>query len=237
MTSATLVGALVTAGLLGFTHGIEPDHIAGISALAGETGGSRLSAVAGACFSLGHVVLVVLWLGVVVVFDGLNAFPRSLDRFGTVGAALVLAGLGTVMVLGGLRVVARTDAHSPGRVPHGHSHMHLPVAGIGEHTDDLGSYIQTGLVGALFTLSPPLSMIAFTGTVFPQYGSGIVGLAVAVYAVSITFTMSAIGAGVGATFGTAHSLDARAYGAIRTVGGIVVVALAVGMLGSTLPAV
>lgn len=237
MTSATLISALVTAGALGITHGIEPDHIAGISSLAGEAGGSRLSAIVGACFSLGHVVLVVVWLGVIVFFSGLDALPRGLDIFGTVGAALLLAGLGTVMVIGGLGVVVRTDEHSHGSVTHEHPHMHLPLAGGSDHDHDVSSYLKTGLLGALFTLSPPLSMIAFAGTLFPQHGLSTVGLAVAVYAVSITFTMSAIGAGVGATFDTAQSLDTRAYGAIRTVAGIAVVSLAVVMLGSTLPAV
>lgn len=237
MTSATLIGALVTASFLGITHGIEPDHVAGISSLAGEAGGTRLSAVVGACFSLGHVVLVVVWLGFIVFFSGLDTFPHGLDRFGTVGAALLLAGLGTVMVGGGLRVVVQTDEHSHGSVTHEHSHMHLPLTGVDHHSHEVSSYLKTGLLGALFTLSPPLSMIAFASTLFPEYSLGAVGLAVAVYAVSITFTMSAIGAGVGAVFETTRSLDARAYGAIRTVAGIAILSLAVVMLSSTLPVV
>lgn len=237
MTSATLISAFVTAGVLGITHGIEPDHIAGISSLAGEAGGSRLSAIVGACFSLGHVVLVVVWLAVIVFFSGLDALPPGLDIFGTVGAALLLAVLGTVMVVGGLWVVVRTDEYSHGSMTHEHPHLHLPLAGGGDHDHDVSSYLTTGLLGAMFTLSPPLSMIAFAGTLFPQHSLSTVGFAVAVYAVSITFTMSAIGAGVGATLDTAQSLDTRAYGAIRTVAGIAVVSLAVVMLGSTLPAV
>ena len=240
MTSATLLGALATAGVLGFTHAIEPDHVAGISSLAGEAGDSRLSAVVGACFSLGHVALVVVWLGVMAVLSGQGALPSGLDAAGTVGAALLLGGLGTLMAVGGLRTVVRTDEHSHGDVTHEHPHLHLPLPGVGshdhdDHDHDVAAYLKTGLLGALFTLSPPLSMIAFAGTLFPQYGLSAVSLAVVVYAVSITITMSAIGAGVGTAFGTARTLDARAYGAVRTVAGAAVVALAGVMLASTLP--
>jgi len=240
MTSATLVGALATAGVLGFTHALEPDHVAGISSLAGEAGDSRLSAVVGACFSLGHVALVVVWLGVMALLSGRGALPSGLDAAGTVGAALLLGGLGTVMAVGGLRTVVRTDEHSHGDVTHEHPHVHLPLPGIERHDHDdhdhgVVAYLKTGLLGALFTLSPPLSMIAFAGTLFPQYGLSAVSLAVVVYAVSITATMSAIGAGVGTAFGSARTLDARAYGAVRTVAGAAVVALAAVMLASTLP--
>ncbi len=240
MTSATLLGALATAGVLGFTHAIEPDHVAGISSLAGEAGDSRLSAVVGACFSLGHVALVVVWLGVMAVLSGQGALPSGLDAVGTVGAALLLGGLGTLMAVGGLRTVVRTDEHSHGGVTHEHPHLHLPLPGVGshghgDHDHGIAAYLKTGLLGALFTLSPPLSMIAFAGTLFPQYGLSAVSLAVVVYAVAITATMSAIGAGVGTAFGTARTLDARAYGAVRTVAGAAVVALAALMLASTFP--
>ena len=57
--------------------------------------------------------------------------------------------------------------------------------------------LRTGVVGALFTLSPPLSMIAFAATLFPA-DPELVAVAVAAYAVVITATMSALGAGVGA---------------------------------------
>jgi len=45
------------------THAIEPDHVAGTASLTGRYGDPRHSAVVGACFSAGHVGLVV-WLAV-----------------------------------------------------------------------------------------------------------------------------------------------------------------------------
>ena len=46
--SVTVAGALLTAGVLGVTHAIEPDHVAGIASLTGRYGDSRLSALVGA---------------------------------------------------------------------------------------------------------------------------------------------------------------------------------------------
>lgn len=248
MTAATLAGALVTAGVLGITHAIEPDHVAGISSLAGGAGDSRLSAITGACFSLGHVALVVVWLAVLALLGGRGTSPGGFESLGTIGAALLLAGLGTVMAVGGLRTVARTDEHSHDGVTHEHLHVHLPLPGVGGHDDahdnagnahehghGTRTYLKISLLGALFTLSPPLSMIAFAGTLFPRYGLGAVSLAVVVYAVSITLTMSAVGVGVGTVFGTTRTLDARAYGAVRAVAGVAVVALAAAMLAATTP--
>lgn len=57
--TATVVAALTTPGLLGVTHAVEPDHVAGISSLTSEYADARLSALVSACFSLGHVALVV----------------------------------------------------------------------------------------------------------------------------------------------------------------------------------
>jgi hypothetical protein len=101
-------------------------------------------------------------------------------------------------------------------VPHGHGH-------------GVGAYLKTGLVGALFTLSPPLSMILFASTLFADYGGAVVALAVVAYAVAITATMSAVGAGVGAAFG-ATAERPRLYGGARLVGGVLVTGFAVSML-------
>ena len=81
------------------------------------------------------------------------------------------------------------------------------------HTHDhtVRACLRTGLVGALFTLSPPLSMLAFSATLFPA-GPELVAVAVGADAVAITATMSTLGAGVGAVFGTASELNVRVYG-------------------------
>ncbi|MBX0302107.1 hypothetical protein [Haloarcula salinisoli] len=118
-----------------------------------------------------HVALVLAWLGLAWLVLGQTSFPPVFDAVGTVGVVLGL--LGTAMAVGGLRTVIRTGEHDHGTV----------------------AYLKTGLVGALFTLSPPVSMMVFAATLFPDFGGVVVALAVCTYGVAITATMSAIGAG------------------------------------------
>jgi nickel/cobalt exporter len=236
---SAVAAALTTAALLGVTHAIEPDHVAGITALTGRYADSRLSALVGACFSVGHVALVVGWLAVAYAVLERTTFPAVLDLLGTVGAALLLGGIGAGMTLGGLRTLARghardhDDADSP--------HVHLPLVGrvgsdeMASHDHGVGTYLQTGLVGALFTLSPPLSMIAFSSSLFGRYGPGTVVLAVVVYAVAITATMGLLGAGTGTALSILESRP-RVRGGVRALAGALATALAVGMLAGALPA-
>lgn len=240
--SATILGALATAGVLGVTHAIEPDHVAGISSLTSQYGDSRLSAIVGACFSLGHVALVVVWLGVGYLLLGTTSFPPVFDLIGTAGVVVLLGLLGGLMTVGGVRSMVHAHEHDHGDRSHSHPHLHLSVLdprtqGESEHDHAHGvsRYLATGLVGALFTLSPPLSMIAFSSTLVPQYGAGVVALAVAAYALAITTTMSAIGAGVGSLVGIADDKP-LAYGVLRSVCGCLVIGLAASMFFDIVPA-
>ena len=232
--SVTVAGALLTAGVLGVTHAIEPDHVAGIASLTGRYGDTRLSALVGACFSAGHVALVMVWLSVGYLLLGRTEFPAVFDRIGTVGVGVLLGALGGLLVLGGVRRVA-------------YAHTRLPLLGGSGHTDgDPGddaahahdhtvrAYLKTGVVGALFTLSPPLSMMAFSATLYSA-NPGLVALAVAAYAVGITLTMSALGAGVGVAFEAASELNVRVYGGAQTLAGVLVVGLAVSLLTGAVP--
>jgi hypothetical protein len=120
------------------------------------------------------------------------------------------------------RTVGDDDGRDGGVVPHDHGH-------------GVGAYLKTGVVGALFTLSPPVSMILFASSLFPDYGGGAVALAVVAYAVSITATMSAIGAGVGTLFG-ATAISPRVHAGARVLGGVVVAGFALSMLPGALAA-
>jgi ABC-type nickel/cobalt efflux system permease component RcnA len=254
--SATLVGALATAGALGVTHALEPDHVAGISSLTSRYGDSRLSALVGVCFSAGHVALVVVWLLVAYALLGQTAFPAILDTVGSIAVVVALGVFGALLTVRGYRVAARShvatdhaqsdgrslDGYRTGGHGHGHTHgdgephLHLPLVGSShDHAHTTRAYLQTGLVGALFTLSPPLSMIAFLGTVVPDYGFPVAGVAVGAYAVGITLTMGAIGAGVGGLFGVSRR-NGRIYGLLKLVTGVAVLALAASMVAGLLPA-
>ena len=246
--TATLVGALVTAGVLGATHAIEPDHVAGISSLSGRYDDARLSALVGVCFSVGHVALVVAWLALAYLVLEQTSFPETLTTLGTLAVTVLLATFGLLLTVQGYRAAARAhtrDGHGgDGARPHQHKqgqthpdghdhshdghpggvgaadpHLHLPLVDGHSHDHTTRAYLRTGLAGALFTLSPPLSMMAFAGTLLPAYGPGVVALAVLAYAASITLTMAAVGAGAG----TALRLlghNQRGYAVGRVVTGV-----------------
>lgn len=240
VVTATLVGALVTASVLGVTHAVEPDHVAGIASLTGRFGDARLSALVGACFSLGHVALVVGWLGVGSVLLRQTTFPPAFDIVGSAGVAIVLGLLGTTLAVGGLRRLRHAHTHEHDGTVHTHAHVHLPLLGghdpathdadaTHDHDHTLQAYLKTGVVGALFTLSPPLSMIAFSSTLFSA-DPDLVVVAVVVYAVSITVTMSALGAGAGAVFERTSRTNRRVHGGVQALAGVLVVGTAVTVL-------
>lgn len=64
-----------TAAALGVTHGVEPDHVAGISALTGEARSARRSAAVGA-----HAVGIVATMG--LVGGGIGSLAGVTRRYG-----------------------------------------------------------------------------------------------------------------------------------------------------------
>lgn len=235
MRSSSLLVGLAIAGLLGVTHAIEPDHVAGISALTSEYADSRLSMVAGACFALGHVGLVVCWVLVGYLLLGRSTFPSAFDTVGSVGVGVLLGVLGAAMAVRGIRRVVHSHAHEHDDRIHRHPHLHLPP-GYGGHDHEHGvrQFLKTGAVGALFTLSPPLSMITFASTVFPNYGPGAVALAVGVYGLTITATMGLVGAGVGLAVGFLDEVGDQPYAACQILAGVVLTALSISVLNGGL---
>lgn len=173
-------GLLATAALLGVTHAIEPDHLAGVVGLAGDASRIR-GALVGACFGAGHATLVVGWLGVAtLLFDGLPPFVATAGDTALGVALLVAAGV----------VVA--DAYRSTRASgHGHTHGRHLLARADGGTSRL---LAVGLVGALFTLSPPLTMLGFVTGVLPTVGPAGAWATVGAYTVAIVLTMASIGA-------------------------------------------
>jgi nickel/cobalt exporter len=237
-------GLLLTAGILGVTHGVEPDHVAGITALTGEAGDSTLSAIVGACFALGHVALVVCWIAIAVVFLDVTAFPAVLEQLGLIVVGVVLASLSLALGWSGTRRLLHTHEHEHGGDRHAHVHLHLPfvteadhghVDGGHEHEHGLRRYLTVGTVGALFTLSPPVSMIAFITVVLSDAGGGLVGLAVLVYGLAIAGTMAVVGAGAGTLFGLTRARGERYHGALEVVAAAIVLAVAATLLLDVVP--
>lgn len=201
---------LFTAAVLGVTHGIEPDHAAGILSLTSESGDSRFAAVIGACFAIGHVILVGAWIGVAQLLLEATSFPKFVESFGTFVLGVVLVFLGGTIGLLARRKFVHTHEHShEDEGIHHHSHVHLPIIGKDHHSSatpslahdhSIAEYLKIGIIGALFTLSPPLSMMAFISIVIADVGGVTVALVVGIYAITIILTMAVIGSGIGAFF-------------------------------------
>ena len=205
-----ITSIFLTAAVLGVTHGIEPDHAAGILSLTSESGDSWLAAGIGACFAIGHVVLVAAWIVIAQLFLQTTSFPAVIDSAGTVVLGGVLVMLGVMIGVLGRRKLVHTHEHSHGDGDvHRHRHLHLPFAGnthfpstTAAHTHDHSTleYLRISVVGALFTLSPPLSMMAFIAIVLAEADSSSIAAVLGVYGVAIVLTMATIGGGIGFLF-------------------------------------
>lgn len=225
--------ALLTAAILGVTHAVEPDHVAGIASVTRGKASPVRSAVAGATFALGHVVLVAIWVVAAYLVLGNTTFPEEMEAVGMVVAGGVLTLLGTFMAVRGVRMLVHRHRHPSGTRDHEHLHVHLPFIGSGHaHGHSTRSYLKTGLVGALFTLSPPVSMIAFISVVVSSVTPGTLVTAVGVYAVGITATMGAIGAGVGVAFSHLRERGERVYAVGQVLSAVLVTGLGIYLLAT-----
>lgn len=239
MLSVPGVGLVVTAGVLGVTHGLEPDHVAGITTLTRETEDPRRSALVGGLFAAGHVGLVILWVAIATVLFGGASVPSAFSSIGQLVVGVLLAMLGISLGAAGASSLLHRHEHRHGGRVHAHWHLHLPAADhrpAEGHGHDHGPlrHLRVGAVGALFTLSPPLSMIAFVTVALGTRGGTLVVGLVTAYAVAIVVTMTAVGGGVGALFGLAQAKDNRVCGILQVVGAVAVVAVAALVLGPIL---
>lgn len=208
---------LVGAAVLGVTHAIEPDHVAGVAALTTEEGDTRSGALVGACFALGHVALVAGWVAAGTAVSG--SFPTVLDRFGSVAVGVALCALAGLLAFRAL-TTRRSHAHGGGS----HTHTFLRTHGT-DHDHGVRNYLTLGVVGAAFTLSPPVSMVAFLAAM----GGSSVALvpAVAAYGVAIVATMTTLGAGAGTVVERLRTVDTNLYAAAQGVVAVVVLGLGV----------
>jgi hypothetical protein len=85
--------ALLSAGVLGFRHGFDYDHIAAISDITSVEPSRKRAMRMGLVYVLGHASMVGLMSGAVIVFQ--RSLPRSIDGWAerAVGLTLVLLGI------------------------------------------------------------------------------------------------------------------------------------------------
>ncbi len=237
------LGLFVSAGVLGVTHGIEPDHVAGITALTHEASDPKLSALVGGCFAIGHALLVVLWIVIAYLLFGATSFPPMLEQLGLLVVGSILALLSLYLGVSGTRRLLHRHEHDHGDGRHAHVHVHLPISARsgsddhGDHGHEHGvlEYLKIGTVGALFTLSPPVSMIAFISVVMSNRGGPLVAAVVAAYTVSIVVTMAVIGGGAGSLFRFTKQKGAHYHAIFQIVAAVLVLAVALTLLLEVVP--
>lgn len=234
-------GLLVTAGALGVTHGLEPDHVCGITGLTRGRNGPKPSAVIGGCFALGHALVVLLWIVVAYWILGVTSFPRSFEQIGGVIVGIVLTVIGLSLGSSGVtdllatahpRAERGSDAPSDGQ-------SHLQSSDRFEHRVSAAKraefgileYCKIGTVGTLFTLSPPISMIAFVSITINERGLMAILALVAAYAVAITVTMAAVGGGSGAVFRFSEARNKRFHAISRVIAAGLIMVFAATWLG------
>lgn len=236
-------GLVVTALVLGFTHGLEPDHVAGITALTQEADSPRLSALVGAIFGVGHALLVAVWIVVAdTVLDTTN-FSAHLEQFGLLIVGITLAVLSLYLGVTGIRRLVHRHPHEHGSDRHAHYHLHLPFVDRSEgntrgqdgpiehdHDHTVGEYLKIGVVGALFTLSPPVSMLAFISVTLADGTSALIGAVLGVYTVTIVATLAVVGAGAGTVVSATRRAGERVHAAFQVLVSAVILVIAVDLL-------
>jgi hypothetical protein len=214
------LGLLATAVLLGVSHAVEPDHVAGIVGLAGDAGRSR-AAVVGAAFATGHAALVVLWLAVATLV--LESAPAVFEGVGETALGAVLLVAAGVVAWDAGRTLRAEESHH-----HGHPHSGTVLARADGGT---GHLLAFSLVGALFTLSPPVTMLGFVTAVLPTAGPSGAWLAVLAYTGSIVVAMATIGALGSSAVRWLGTHDVRFAAAGKAVAALALAGLGVSTLG------
>jgi ABC-type nickel/cobalt efflux system permease component RcnA len=177
---------LLASLAFGILHGLEPDHLAAMSALAIRGAGASRRALVGLQFGLGHVAVLLVAGGAAL---GLQiAMPAGLERGAEIASGAILVALG-IWVLASrhprLYVHEHEHAHGDAKV-HAHPHVHREGK---EH--DHG---HLGLVlGGLFAVGG-LRSVLLVG--LPAVNAGSTEralLAVALFGVGIFASMTAAG--------------------------------------------
>jgi hypothetical protein len=238
--AAAGVGLLVAAGVLGVTHGIEPDHAVGISALTTDAEEWHHAAVVGGCFAAGHVLIVLAWVaGLTAVGMSAGGVPEAVERAGSVLPGGVMLGVGGLLAVTGTSRLYRGGSAERGTVAGrlagrlaGHDHTHAAGdEGASEgHPAGLRRYLRTGVVGSAFALSPPVSMLALVSTVLPTAGLASAVSAVGVYAAALTATMVLVGGGLGGVFASVSDRGRRAHAVFEVLTSVVVIGFALHLL-------
>ena len=206
MSLSTLDLAFVSAGILGFRHGFDYDHIAAISDITSMEPSSKAAMRMGFVYILGHAVTLGALGGAVILFQ--HALPRQIDHWAerAVGATLILLG---IYVLGSL-LRSKDNILPPSRaalVIHGVRWIQWKAQRcFGRGPDCLPKHEQEpynpvivfliGVIHGLGAETPSQLLIFLLAANLGGVGKGFVGLAmfiVGLLAMNTVMTASAVG--------------------------------------------
>lgn len=182
---------MVVAGAL---HGLGPDHLAAIAALAGkgieQHPARRELAWLGARFGVGHVSALLLLAGIGWALGrGLpDSWQRGLEQAGAV--VLIFLGGWLLAEVFRRRVMAHSHPHAHDHARGAHEHWHLHV-GNAAHAAHRHPHLAT-LVGGLMGFSGARSLLLVVPVVLAESASGALARIVA-FGLGIVVSMAAAG--------------------------------------------
>jgi ABC-type nickel/cobalt efflux system permease component RcnA len=180
-----MLALIFVAGVL---HGLGPDHLVAITAVAGAGGSLQRITSFSARFAFGHAIVILL-VGSAAFF-GRRFLPPLWERnFELLAGGLLVCG-GIVLITGLVTKRFSLHRHAHGHGPEQHSHMHLHVGRAERHRHVHG--ISTVLLGGLFALGGSSSMLAATSAVLAQNGLEFF-LRIAAFTAGIVISMTGFG--------------------------------------------
>ena len=213
---------LLTAGMIGFLHALEIDHMLAVTAFVSRRPSIPLAARFGARWGIGHSI-AVLAAGGALLLLGVR-WPERWDAFGEALVGAMLVGLGAWALVSARRM------HLHSAREHGHAHVHVHPAGSG-HThahapqDSAADHSHGGItaVGFLHGLAGTSAVVALVPvTLMADMRTGLGYLAAFGVGVTLAMTLFAMVAALLMQRVHARSLAlGRRAGAIVGVAGIV----------------
>jgi cytochrome c biogenesis protein CcdA len=148
-----MLAIIFAAGIL---HGLGPDHLAAITAVAGVGSGFHRITACALRFAAGHAVVIAAAGAAALAGRQLLPVGWEIGFDVLAGTVLILGGMVFVVALARGRVTMHQHVHSHRAVPHRHVHLHFKSTSRHRHVHDLGSV----MLGALFALGGSRTVLA-----------------------------------------------------------------------------
>jgi len=221
------LAVLGTAGVLGFLHALEIDHMLAVTTFVAQRPKLAAAAGFGARWGLGHSIAVLLAGGLLLV-TGVK-LPTRFDAVGEAAVGLMLIGLGAWAWIS----AARLHLHTP-EEHGGHAHVHHHPPGEAHAKDHEHGITLVGLMHGLAGTSAVVALVPVTLLASLPVGLGYLVM----FGVGVTaaMTLFAVAAAYAMRHAAQRSLDwgrraARVVGVLGVLVGAWWVLRAAGVLG------